>query len=34
MPVGRVASEDVTTERAILFRKEIVIHIRAIDFGN
>jgi hypothetical protein len=26
MPVGRVASEDVTTERAILFRKGIVIH--------
>jgi hypothetical protein len=26
MTVGRVANEGVTTERAILLRKEIVIH--------
>jgi hypothetical protein len=28
MTVGRVANEGVTTERAILLRKEIVIHLR------
>jgi hypothetical protein len=26
VPVGHVANEGVTTERTILFRKEIVIH--------
>jgi hypothetical protein len=28
MTVGRIANEGVTTERAILLRKEIVIHLR------